>query len=276
MIGDLHTHTHFSDGSMTREELVKYAKASGLKFLAITDHDTLLTPGDAKALSSKGFEVISGAEMSAVDEVTKRKVHILCLYPDKTEKLEAHCKRIHRIRDKAGMKMLKQVAEIYPIDTKNVIENKGISKSLYKQHIMYELFERGFTTEMYGKLYRHLFGRNGVCYEEVPYPSVSDMLNLIKESGGVAILAHPKVYSSMDLAKRLAKKHLIDGIEVYHYSADEKHENELKKICIENDLIITGGSDFHGIYNSSPRPVGYRYTQMEQLKKIKELKKYGH
>lgn len=271
MTGDLHTHTHLSDGSMTRDELVRYAKMSGLGFIGITDHDTLLTKKEAEELSD-GIEVLGGAEFSCVDENTGRKVHILCFLADNEEKLISHCEKIQILRDKAGMQMAREVAKLYPFDMEDIIVNKGISKSVFKQHIMYELMERGYVTEIYGEMYRKLFGRNGVCYESVPYPTVNEMLDLIKQCGGVAILAHPKVYDSMDLALKLAKQGRIDGIEVHHYSANEDTENKLLKICNDYNLIITGGSDYHGIYNSTPRTVGYRRTDISQLNRIKELK----
>lgn len=274
MIGDLHSHTHLSDGSMTRQELVAYAKAMGLAFIGITDHDTLMTKSEANALSD-GIEVIGGAEFSAVDELTGRKVHILCFYPDNEDKLLCHCEKIQRLRDEAGLKMVEKVSKIYPITLDDVIKNKGVSKSIFKQHIMHALYERGFSDSFYGAVYKELFGKNGSSYENVPYPTVNEMLSQIKECGGVAILAHPKVYDSMDLARRLAKEGKIDGIEVYHYSADAEIENRLLTICKENDLIITGGSDFHGLYSSTLRTVGYRYTEKSQLERIKELKN-GH
>lgn len=274
MIGDLHTHTHLSDGSMTRAELVSYAKSMGLKFIGITDHDTLMTKAEAKELSN-GIEVIGGAEFSAVDEHTGRKVHILCFYPDNEEKLICHCEKIWKLRDEAGLKMARRVAEIYPITLDDVIKNKGISKSVFKQHIMHALVERGFSPSFYGEVYKELFGKNGKCYESVPYPTVTEMLSLIKECGGVAILAHPKVYDSMELAHKLSKEHKIDGIECYHYSADKVTEDALLSICKENNLIVTGGSDFHGLYSSTQRVVGIRYTKTEELEKIKGVKN-GH
>lgn len=274
MIGDMHTHTHLSDGSMTREELVAYAKALGLSFIGITDHDTLMTKSEAEALSN-GIEVIGGAEFSTLDEHTGRKVHILCFYPDNEEKLLMHCKKIQELRDEAGMKMAKRVAEIYPISLEDVIKNKGISKSVFKQHIMHALVERCLSPNFYGEVYKDLFGKNGKCYEKVPYPTVNEMLDLIHECGGVAILAHPKVYDSMELAHTLAKEHKIEGIECYHYSADKAVGDELLTLCKENDLIITGGSDFHGLYSSTLRPVGTRYTKIQELEKIKGVKN-GH
>ena len=268
MIGDFHTHTHLSDGSMEAEDLVEYAKQRGIKYLGITDHDTLLTKEEAIKLSDSEITVIGGAEFSCIDTDTGRKVHILCFLPDDEDKLLAHCEQVQKDRDIAGLKMVEKVSKLYPITLESVISHKGISKSVFKQHIMHSIIERGYTLDFYGTIYKDLFGKNGSCYEKVPYPTVEEMISLIKECGGVCILAHPKVYNSIELAHRLAKEGKIDGIEVYHHSASEQIREELLGICKQYDLIVTGGSDFHGLYSANPRTVGFCTTEESEIKKI--------
>ena len=270
MTGDLHCHTRFSDGSVSAEELVRLAKRAGLDYVAVTDHDCVLPKSEAQALYEKyGAHVIHGAELSCIDPSTGRKVHMLCLLPEKTDRLDTHCREIQAAMDAAGIKMAQKVSKLFPVTLEEITEYKRESKSIFKQHIMRALAERGFTLDFYDELYKELFNeKSGSCYEYVDYPDVDFILGLLHESEGTAILAHPKVYKSMELAKALAKSGKIQGVEVYHHSADEEARSTLSALCKENGLIMTGGSDFHGMYSASPRTLGSNKTDEENLLRI--------
>lgn len=270
MVGDLHCHTRLSDGSMSADEVVCTAKRLGLTHVAITDHDCLLPKAEAKRLSEEyGICVIDGTELSCIDESTGRKVHMLCLAPKAHEEIDAHCKTVQADRDRAGIKMAKKAEKLFPITLDEVIGYKRESKSIFKQHIMRAIIERGFTLDFYGELYKELFKESdGKCYEYVKYPTVDFAIDLIHRAGGRAVLAHPRVYKSMELAKSLANAGKIDGIEVFHHSTDEDTRRELLALCKENRLIITGGSDFHGMYSACPRVLGSNRTDEENLKRI--------
>ena len=139
---------------------------------------------------------------------------------------------------------------------------------------MHALMDYGYTTELYGNIYDEIFDVNeGLCAEQVRaeadfYPDVRFVLTLIKASGGISVMAHPKVFDSFDLLEELAAEKLIDGAEVYHSSADEKYRNELSQLCEQYNLIQTGGSDFHGFYNHYPIQIGSATTAEDQLERI--------
>ena len=84
-------------------------------------------------------------------------------------------------------------------------------------------------------------------------------------------MAHPAQYDNIELLEDLAKKGKIDGVEIGHFSADEKCRKELSAIAAKYDLIETGGSDFHGLYNQVPTHLGSEVTTKENLDRIIKL-----
>ena len=82
-----------------------------------------------------------------------------------------------------------------------------------------------------------------------------DVLPIAKASGGVVVLAHPSVYQSMDLARKLAENHMVDGIEVHHPRNREEDKAVLLELCQKYGLHVTGGTDYHG-HNANDNPIG--------------------
>lgn len=273
MIGDLHCHTTLSDGSLGIEDIIVQAKKTGVDFISITDHDTMSSISRAKVLGERyGIQTIPGVELSAWDKKRNRKVHILCYAPQKPDRLEGLCIKSCDIRRKCAAEMVDNVMKLYPITVENVMKHATGSKSIFKQHIMHALLEYGYTTHFYGRLNDKLFNlKSGICIVEREYPDVNFVLDLIHSSKGVAVMAHPMKYDSVELLEELAQNGKIDGVEAYHYSANEKQQEELVKLAEKYGLIVTGGSDFHGLYNERPTHIGNYYTSKDNIDRIIKL-----
>ncbi len=273
MICDLHCHTTLSDGSLGIEDVIVQAKRMNIDFLSITDHDTLSSFSRASVLGERyGVKMIQGVEMSAWDKQRNSKVHILCYAPKKPDRLEGLCLKSCEIRKECSKEMIDKVMELYPITRESVLKHCTGSKSIYKSHIMRALIEYGYALEFYGELDNELFNlKTGKCLVEREYPDVNFVLDLIHSARGVAVMAHPALYDNVELLEELAKKEKIDGVEVYHYSADESKRKELLDIAERYNLIVTGGSDFHGLYNSVPTHLGSNTTSKENLDRIIKL-----
>ena len=273
MIGDLHCHTTLSDGSLGIEDIIVQAKKTGIDFISITAHDTMSSINRAKVLGERyGVQTIPGVELSAWDKKRNRKVHILCYAPQKPDRLEGLCIKSCEIRRKCAAEMVENVMKLYPITSESVMKHATGSKSIFKQHIMHALIEYGYTTHFYGKLNHKLFNHeNGTCIVEREYPDVNFVLDLIHSSKGVAVLAHPMMYDSAELLEELAQSGKIDGIEAYHYSATEEQQQKLCETAEKYGLIVTGGSDFHGLYNERPTHLGNYYTSKDNIDKIIKL-----
>ena len=273
MICDLHCHTTMSDGSLGIEDVILQAKRMNIDFLSITDHDTLSSFSRAKILGERyGVKMIQGVEMSAWDKERNRKVHIICYVPKKPDRLEGLCLKSCEIRKSCSKEMIEKVMQLYPITPESVLKHCTGSKSIYKSHIMRALIEYGYALEFYGELDKKLFSvDSGICLVEREYPDVRFVLELIHSARGVAVMAHPALYDSMELLAELAEEKKLDGVEVYHYSADDNQKKEMLDIAEKYDLIVTGGSDFHGLYNAVPTHLGSNTTSKENLDRIIKL-----
>ena len=273
MICDLHCHTTMSDGSLGIEDVILQAKRMNIDFLSITDHDTLSSFSRAKILGERyGVKMIQGVEMSAWDKERNRKVHIICYAPKKPDRLQGLCLKSCEIRKSCSKQMIEKVMQLYPITPESVLKHCTGSKSIYKSHIMRALIEYGYAVEFYGELDKKLFSvDSGICLVEREYPDVRFVLELIHSARGVAVMAHPALYDSMELLAELAEEKKLDGVEVYHYSADDNQKKEMLDIAEKYDLIVTGGSDFHGLYNAVPTHLGSNTTSKENLDRIIKL-----
>ena len=273
MICDLHCHTTMSDGSLGIEDVILQAKRMNIDFLSITDHDTLSSFSRAKILGERyGVKMIQGVEMSAWDKERNRKVHIICYAPKKPDRLEGLCLKSCEIGKSCSKEMIEKVMQLYPITPESVLKHCTGSKSIYKSHIMRALIEYGYALEFYGELDKKLFSvDSGICLVEREYPDVRFVLELIHSARGVAVMAHPALYDSMELLAELAEEKKLDGVEVYHYSADDNQKKEMLDIAEKYDLIVTGGSDFHGLYNAVPTHLGSNTTSKENLDRIIKL-----
>lgn len=273
MTGDLHCHTKLSDGSLGIEDIIIQAKRTGIDFVSITDHDTLSSVSRATVLGDRyGVHVLPGVELSAWDKERGRKVHILCYAPQKPDRLEGLCLKSCEIRKSCAKEMVEKVMKLYPITPENVMKYATGSKSIFKQHIMHALVDYGYSTHFYGKLNDELFNlKTGSCIVEREYPDVNFVLDLIHSARGVAIMAHPMHYDSLELLRELAAKEKLDGIEVDHYSATPEQRAVLREIASQYNLIVTGGSDFHGLYNARPTHIGSEITDKENLDRIFKL-----
>ena len=273
MIGDLHCHTTLSDGSLGIEEIIAQAKRMQLDVLAITDHDTLSSSSRAQILGERyGIKIIPAVELSAWDKKRNMKVHILCYAPQKPDRLEGLCLKSCSIRTECAKDMIKKIMERYPIPQDAVrMYTKG-SKSIYKQHIMRALVNYGYATELYGEVNDRLFKYpDGECLVTREYPDVNFVLDLIHSSKGIAVMAHPYMFDNIELLHELVDAGKIDGVEVYHHSANEDQQKSLLSFASEHDLLCTGGSDFHGLYNEVATYIGKMTTDPDNIEKLFKL-----
>ncbi len=274
MKGDLHCHTKLSDSSEGIEDVIALAKRIGLDFISLTDHDTMASFSRSKILAERyGIHVIPGVEFSAYDELRNRKVHILCYLPLKPDRLEGLCIRANESRKKAGNEMAKLVMKKYPITAESITKYSSGSNCIYKQHIMRALFDAGYTTSIYGGLFQELFNKEtGSCLVSYRYPNVYEVLDAIHQAGGIAVMAHPSVYRSMDLLCELTEKGLLDGVEVYHPRNTQEDRNSCLSLAQKKGLLVTGGSDFHGMYSSTDRSfIGSEVVHRDALDQLFQI-----
>ena len=253
---DLHCHTKISDGSLGIEELLNIAKRRGLSALAVTDHDTTAGATRAVILGKRmGMRVIHGVEFSTIDGQRGNRAHLLCYQCDYPDRLEGLCRRIGESRRAAALESIRKVMRYYPITPELVVKCATGSTNIYKQHIMHALMDAGYADSIFGELYEKLFGENGCAKAAKSYPDVREVLTAIHEAGGIAVLAHPHTYHNEALLEELIDLGL-DGVEVWHHTNTPEQTEQLLTLTRERGLVATGGSDFHGMYAGTVRPLG--------------------
>lgn len=272
---DLHCHCKVSDGSLTIDELLALAKRMELTAVGITNHDTMQGIDKARTLGEKvGVKVVPGVEISAWDYDRKRKVHLLGYMPANQNLINDFCKPTVKKRQRAALMMMQKIMRLYPIPADIVVKRAAGSTNIFKQHIMHGLMECGYTTELFGELYTKLFNsENGAAHFPVEYPDVRDTAAIIREAKGVVILAHPYTYDSTDLMVELTREKMIDGIEAYHSRFNLEQSTKLSTFAHDNHLLVTGGSDFHGLYAQRPVRLGSCTTPEKCFRELMAFRK---
>lgn len=257
MKADLHNHSFLSDGLLSVQDIILYSKKVGLNCIAITDHDTMAGVIPAYTFGEKiGISVIPGVEISTVDYETNRSVHMLCYFPKDIFKLQGFLNKILINRENAKRQMAQMLMEEYPITMEHIERYSSKSESMYETHIMQAMADLGYTNIVIGEFYKGLLSKKGKYYVQIAYPSVYEALEIIKEVGGIAVMAHPGQFNSIGLLEKLAKNKLVQGVEYNHPRNSEEVKKQIKDIAQKYDLIMTGGTDFHGYYSNSPHSIG--------------------
>ena len=250
---DLHLHSTWSDGSMSIPALIRFAAALGLEALSVTDHDTMA--GQEEALEEgrrQGVRVIPGVEISAFNPETGRKAHILGFQVRDMEGLNRSCLPWLRSRHEKNMESLDLLIKAgYPLRREDVLEYAALDGTVYRQHIMHALADRGYTSAIYGPLYTRLFGPGGLAVTTASYMSAEEAVCLIRDCGGLAVLAHPFQYDTMGFLPRLVELGL-SGIEYKHPTQTIERQQAVREAARRYGLFLTGGSDFHGLYSENP------------------------
>ena len=252
MIADLHVHTTFSDSSSDISDVIRIARDKELDAIAITDHDTV--EHFTKIPSNVGVRVYAGIEISAIHHETKTKAHILgygIQRPDAVAMLTLPLLEMRNSNSEKQLDILMRHG--YSFETRHLLRAAG--KYLYKQHIMDWLVKTGQVGEMYGSFYYETFKNGGICDFDIDYIDVFDAVKSIKEAGGQAVLAHPGQQQNYALISELAGVGL-DGIELNHRSNSVEDMRTIRDYAKRFSLFLTGGSDYHGEFSSTPIDLG--------------------
>ncbi|MFD1334953.1 PHP domain-containing protein [Oceanobacillus iheyensis] len=250
---DLHVHSHYSDGSDAVSKVMKQAKKNGVTHLSFVDHDTVDNLLDIQQQAIHfDIDVIPGIEISAYDFKRKRKVHVLGYnYKPEANHIRNICKPLLQRRNEHSLWQIRKINELgYQIDERVIKQTALPSNTIYKQHIMDKLTKAPYDSLDYRQLYQQLFKHNGVAAGDIVYIDAFDAVEAIVKDGGVAVVAHPGQLDSYDLIPELAEVGL-GGLERNHPDHTERDHDKVEALAEELDLIMTGGTDYHGGFGSS-------------------------
>ena len=246
MASDLHTHTNFSDGSYTPEELVAEAKNIGLTYLAITDHDTV---EGVKYLYENGLypdkniKFIPGVEFSA--NHSEKDIHIVGYNIDiYNGALSDMADKINEARWERFSEIIKNLQALkYNIRETDVLKVAGSSKSIGRFHIAKTLV-RGGMFKTVREVFEKLLAKDQPAYAERYFPEVDEIIDVIHRAGGIAVLAHPLLVKDDELVEKVCAK--VDCLEIYYPAHKPQDVQRYKIMATKYNLMVSGGSDFHG------------------------------
>ena len=279
MSGDLHCHTKLSDGSLGIDDLIVLAQKKGVSTIAIMDHDCLAATVRGKIIGDRhGVKVIPGVELSATDTKRNKNTTVLCYLPDHPDRLEGLCRRNLLARKKASQYMILKASKKYDISPDLILKCATGSTNVYKQHIMHAFMECGLTDRIYGDLYKKIFTGNApdnITVEPV-FPDVTEIINAIHDAGGIAVLAASGTEDNYELLEELTKpgNEGVDGVEVWGPTIDDDRRKHLMSFAEKNNLLMVGGSNFHGMYGDK-HTVGDYTTPKQHLDTLLNFKHYN-
>jgi 3',5'-nucleoside bisphosphate phosphatase len=253
---DLHSHSSVSDGLDSPAELVRKMKDAGIEALGLTDHDTLQGLPEARAEAEKlGMELIPGAEISA-DFQGQDDVHILALFVDeKNDRFNSRLEERQQNRRRRGELMAEKLIEAgYALDLDGI--RRDVGDGVWgRPHLARALVLAGHAASNDDAFSRFL-GREHPWYvPSTKWPAL-DVLEAIRQAGGVSSLAHAVWYKDPPGLIRALAAAGLDALEVFHPDHGPEHEARFGGLAREENLLVTAGSDFHGTPEGRKHPGG--------------------
>ncbi len=247
---DLHLHTTHSDGSCTPTEVVNMAHRAAVTALAITDHD--ITTGIAEAIAvgqQCGIEIIPGVEISSL--AGSSEVHILGYFLDWQDfDLLERLKTLRDARHRRNPQIIERLQTLGIGITYDEVRSLAGTDSIGRPHIARVLMGKRVVASAKEAFDRFLAeGKPAYVPRELPSPA--EAIRWIKAARGLAVLAHPtwvRVAEQplIDLVRQL-KADGLDGVEVYYSTHAARQTREYLSLAQQLGLLVTGGSDFHGL-----------------------------
>ncbi len=263
---DLHLHTTCSDGYLSPSKLVGKGAQLGFSALAITDHDTVRGIEEASREARRHkIELIPGIEISAT--YGGKSVHILGYMINVQNAVLQKTlsgiidKRVERLENMVG----RLVKLGYPLDVSDVFS--FIGDMVPGRALLARYLVRAGYHKSVGEVFENVLGDSGEVYEPVSVLNPESAIEIINGAGGISSIAHPGNTSVDEIIPRLVEAGL-DGVEAYNPIHSKPVVSHYLKLAQKHDLLVTGGSDYHGPQCPS-RNIGHiklDYTHVERIK----------
>jgi predicted metal-dependent phosphoesterase TrpH len=251
---DLHLHTTASDGVLTPSEIVRYAKAKGLQAIAITDHDTIEGCEEALLEGRRiGFEVIPGIEISA--HHSPGSMHLLGFFLDIHHPLlNERLEYLQKARAERNPKIVAKLNQLgVEVTYEEVLKASG-GGQVGRPHFANVLLEKKYVRS-FQEAFDRFLKKGAPAYVDKFRFTSKEALHFIKEAKGVAVLAHPNTlglngYSELEKLILQLVEEGLKGIEVYYPEHSASEVTQYKTLAERYALLLTGGTDYHGIEKS--------------------------
>ena len=263
---DLHLHSHYSDGTFTPEEIVARGQKQGLGALALTDHDTvegcaLMTIECAKA----GIEFVVGTELTS--EHKDHELHILAYFVDpQNERLLREIGKFQIVRQERIRDMVAKINALgVPLKAEDVFALANC-KSPGRPHVARTLVRHGQCRTL-DEAFERFLKKGRPAWVPKAKMSALEAIELIHQAGGLAVLAHPGLNRNDNAIPDLVAAGL-DGIECFHTKHPPATSQHYLVLAEKHNLLITGGSDCHGMSKGKPL-IGTVRLAREHFEKLK-------
>ncbi len=269
---DIHCHTVFSDGTETPLTLLRQAKALGLHGVAISDHDT--TAGWQEALDASrevGLPLLRGTEITAADDDVS--VHMLAFQYDPTNvRIREMFASTRAARLRRSQRMVALIAQDYPITWEDVLAQtrEGERTTVGRPHIADALVAAGVYRNR-SEAFSGAVSSTAKYYLPTPSPTTHEVVAAVKDAGGVIVIAHAgdpqrnrNLLSDRQIGRLIDEG--LDGLEVWHRGNPPEQRERLLGIAVKHDLLVTGGSDWHG--KGKPNKLGENLTDDATIREI--------
>jgi 3',5'-nucleoside bisphosphate phosphatase len=266
---DLHSHTVFSDGSLTPAELVRLARTNGVRALSVTDHDHVGGIDEALEVGNTvGIEIVPGIELS-IAHAEFEDIHLLAYYfawhdPHLCARLKsfriARETRAERILDRINAKLVGEGRAAIAYDAVKA----QVQGAFGRPHIATALIEHGHVPDMNTAFTDYLIPCNIAKY----FMPADEAMALVRQARGLSSLAHPRFITPDRMRLRQVIQELealgLDGIEAYHNDHGAEEQLYFISLARQLGLMITGGSDYHGFKTkTTPRDSGGKLGSLQ-------------
>lgn len=246
---DMHIHTNCSDGDNSPEKVIRMAKDIGITHMAITDHDTIdglkLAHQKAKELDIK---LLNGVELASSEY---KNMHILGYgFNIDNTYLEETLTKWRNGRLERANNIIKFLKDFHNIDISMECVNKFCKgKAIGRMHFAQTLISLGYAIDIHDAFNKYL-DTNEFHAIDRKKPTTQRILDVIHQSNGMSVLAHPSSLKisddEFDYLICKMKELGLSGLECYYCTHDKTMTKKYINIAKKYDLLITGGSDFHG------------------------------
>lgn len=265
---DLHTHTTASDGLLSAEDLVRLAHDAGVGILAITDHDsTNSVDAGMEVARGVGIEVVPAVELNT--DVPGAEVHVLGYFIDHhVAWLQEILQRLREGRLHRAARMVEKLTALgVPVQMERVLTFAG-GGAVGRPHVARALVEAGHVSET-AEAFTKYIGRNGPAYAERLKLTPAQAVQIIRRAGGIPVLAHPGWLGDDAIVEGLARDGL-EGIETYYPDHSPAMVDHYLHLARRFNLLVTGGTDFHGGDLATRVAPGSQYVPPEVPIRLRE------
>jgi len=265
---DLHIHSTASDGRFSPAEVVRKSASAGLNVIALADHDTVdgIIPALEEAKTFPWLRVIPGVEIST--DVPTGEVHVLGYFIDYTQpELLASLKGMRNSRLERAQGMIAKLKGLgLPIEWERVKEIAG-SGSIGRPHLAQAMLEKGYIAS-FKEAFTMYLGWGGPAYVGRKKMTPGEAVELILQANGLPVLAHPLTISDPEVMVIELKAKGLIGIEAYHDGCAAEEINRLVSLADRYGLIVTGGSDYHGLDDNTETMIGDAGVPIESAEQL--------